>query len=192
MTHPELDPLSVAVIIGSTREGRFGPVVAAWIADRADARPDLTVTVHDLADVDLPAVMPSGPHPRVDAWTAAIGAAEAFIVVTPEYNHSYPASLKQAIDVVGPEWAAKPVALVSYGGMSGGLRAVAHLRSVFAELHATTIRDTVSFHGAGSRFDEAGQPHDAAGTAAAATVLLDRLAWWGLALRHARAAHPYR
>jgi hypothetical protein len=76
-----------------------------------------------------------------------IDAADAFVVVTPEYNHSYPASLKHAIDMAHGEWNTKPVAFVSYGGISGGLRAVEALRLVFAELHATTIRDTVSFHG---------------------------------------------
>ncbi|HEX7130990.1 MAG TPA: NAD(P)H-dependent oxidoreductase [Iamia sp.] len=184
-------PLSVMVVVGSTREGRFGPVPARWIAEQARTRPDLDITVVDLLDADLPAVMPAGPHPAVDAWAAQVDAAEAFVVVTPEYNHSAPASLKQAIDLVGPEWRAKPVALVSYGGMAGGLRAAEHLRQVFAELHATTVRDTVSFHGAGHCFDGDGRPRDPEGTHAAAKVLLDQLTWWGLALREARAARPY-
>jgi NAD(P)H-dependent FMN reductase len=179
------------VVVGSTREGRIGPVPARWIAQQAAARPDLQVTVVDLLDADLPAVMPAGAHPAVARWTEQVGAADAFIVVTPEYNHSYPASLKQAIDLVHVQWRAKPVAMVSYGGMSGGLRAVEHLRPVFAEVHATTVRDTVSFHGAGACFGEDGQPRDAAGTDAAAKVLLDQLTWWGLALRAARAARPY-
>lgn len=186
MTSLDPHPLSVVVIVGSTREGRFGPVVARWIAERAAARPDLDVTVVDLLDADLPAVMPAGPHPAVAAWAAQVGAADAFIVVTPEYNHSVPASLKQAIDLVGVEWRAKPVGLVSYGGLSGGLRAVEHLRQVFAELHATTVRDTVSFHGAHACFGADGQPHDREGTDAAAAVLLDELTWWGRALRAAR------
>ena len=185
---PNDRPLSVAVIIGSTREGRFGPVVARWIAERAAARPDLDVAVLDVADAGLPAVLPAGAHPAVDGWTEQIGAADAFIVVTPEYNHSLPASLKQAIDLVGAEWRAKPVAVVSYGGVSGGLRATEHLRLIFAELHAPTIRDTVSFHGAGAAFGPDGQPRDRAGTDAAAEVLLDQLTWWGLALRDARSA----
>lgn len=180
-------PLSVIVIVGSTREGRIGPVPARWIADQAGDRPDLAVTVVDLLEADLPAVMPAGLHPAVTAWSEKVGAADAFIVVTPEYNHSFPASLKQAIDLVGAEWRAKPVALVSYGGMSGGLRAVEHLRQVFAELHATTVRDTVSFHGGRSCFHDDGQPRDRSGTDAAAKVLLDQLTWWGLALRDARA-----
>lgn len=184
-------PLSTLVVVGSTREGRFGPVPARWIAGVAGARPDLDVTVVDLLDADLPAVMPAGQHPAVAAWAAAVDAAEAVIVVTPEYNHSVPASLKQAIDLVGPEWRTKPVGLVSYGGISGGLRASEHLRQVFAEVHATTVRDTISFHGAHRCFDDEGRPRDVEGTAGAAKVLLDQLTWWGLALRDARTARPY-
>jgi NAD(P)H-dependent FMN reductase len=188
MTSPE--PLHVVVVVGSTREGRFGPVVARWIAEQAAARPDLDVTVADLLDADLPSVMPAGPHPAVAAWTERVDVADAFLVVTPEYNHSVPASLKQAIDLVGPEWRAKPVGLVCYGGLSGGLRAVEHLRQVFAELHAPTLRDTVSFHGAHTCFDADGQPRDREGTDAAAKVLLDELTWWAGALRSARHAPP--
>jgi len=191
MTSPAPTPLAVTVIVGSTREGRVGPVPARWIAEQAATRTDLDVTVVDLLDADLPAVMPAGAHPAVATWTEQVEATDAFIVVTPEYNHSFPASLKQAIDLVHGGWRAKPVALVSYGGMSGGLRAVEHLRQVFAELHATTVRDTISFHGGGSCFDEDGQPRDAAGTDAAAKVLLDQLTWWGVTLRDARSARPY-
>ncbi|MBW5255136.1 NADPH-dependent FMN reductase, partial [Streptomyces sp. P01-B04] len=74
---------------------------------------------------------------------------------------------------------------------SGGLRAVEHLRQVFAELHAVSIRDTVSFHNAGALFDDEGRHRDPVGPDAAAKSLLDQLVWWGRALRGARAAHPY-
>lgn len=80
-----------------------------------------------------------------------------------------------AIDSAGAEWHAKPVGFVSYGGMSGGLRAVEQLRTVFAELHAVTVRETVSFHGAWAAFGDDGEPLDADRTAAAATTLLDQL-----------------
>ena len=80
---------------------------------------------------------------------------------------------------------------VSYGGMSGGLRAVEALRPVFAELHAVTIRDTVSFHQAWLQFDGAGQPVRPEECNRAATTLLDQLSWWGRALRDARATSPY-
>ncbi|MEV6825900.1 NAD(P)H-dependent oxidoreductase [Amycolatopsis sp. NPDC051102] len=190
-------PVRVAVIVGSVREGRFGPVVADWLAGVAGRHGGFAVDVVDLAEPDLPLVMPAfgaAPSPAVVAEVAKVAprlaAADAFVVVTPEYNHSYPASLKNAIDWHQPEWRAKPVAFVSYGGISGGLRAVEHLRAVFAELHAVTIRETVSFHGAHARFGDDGVPtDDAAGVAAKA--MLDQLAWWARSLAEARAARPY-
>jgi NAD(P)H-dependent FMN reductase len=185
------EPIALAVIIGSTREGRFGGVVGDWICGHAKQRDDLVVDVIDLADTPLPATMPRPAPPEVTAYSARIAAADAFVVVTPEYNHSFPGPLKIAIDAVHGGWAAKPVGLVGYGGMSGGLRAIEHLRAVFAELHAVTVRDTVSFHGAWNRFDEHGRPHDEDGCGAAATVLLDQVVWWARALREARARRPY-
>src|SRR5689334_20020364 len=144
--------LRLAVIVGSTRDGRFGPVVASWFAGLARQREDLAVSVVDLADTPLPAHLSGRPTPEDAALLAALtpklAEADAFVVVTPEYNHSYPAPLKNAIDWHFTQWQAKPVGFVSYGGVSGGLRAVEHLRQVFAELHAVTVRDTVSFHNA--------------------------------------------
>lgn len=185
-------PLQVAIIVGSNREGRFGPTVARWFAGQAGQRHDLTLDVIDLADVDLPVAFPRHFSPGVESYLERIDAADAFVIVTPEYNHGYPAPLKQAIDLALHQWRAKPVAFVSYGGMSGGLRAVEQLRQVFAELHAVTIRDTVSFHGAHGRFDDAGNPLDPVGCNSAAKVLLDELTWWALALREARSVRPYR
>ena len=167
-------PIRVAVIVASTREGRFGPTVAAWFAGEAAGRADLTVDVVDLAETGT--------------VTAKLGAADAFVVVTPEYNHSYPAPLKAVIDGHFTEWQARPVGFVSYGGLSGGLRAVEHLRPVFAELHAVTVRDTVSFHGGRSCFGPDGRPLDAVEPGAAAQRLLGRLAWWARTLRD---ADPY-
>ena len=184
-------PLEVAVIVGSTREGRFGDVVARWFVDRARSRSDMVLDVIDLAETGLPAVMAATADAAVDDFARRIDEADAFVVVTPEYNHSYPASLKNAIDLAGPQWHAKPVGFVSYGGLAGGLRAVEHLRQVFAELHAATVRDTVSFHLAHRRFDGEGQPIEPAGCNAAAKSMLDQLAWWAHALRDARAERPY-
>lgn len=173
-------PYRLAVIVASVRDGRFAPVVRDWFIDRASARPEL-----ELEEVDLVEVA-AGP-----AFTASIGAADAVMVITPEYNHSFPGALKTAIDSVGPEWRGKPVAFVSYGGISGGLRAVEALRPVFAELHAVTIRETVSFHGAWGRFDADGEPLDAAEVDAALSNMLDQLEWWAESLREAREARPY-
>lgn len=184
-------PLRVAIIIGSTRQGRFGPTVARWFAGEVEQRTDMTADVIDLAGAGLPATYPREFGPPEQAFLARIEAADAFVVVTPEYNHGYPAALKQAIDLPHRQWQAKPVAFVSYGGMSGGLRAVEQLRQVFAELHAVTVRDTVSFHNYARLFDESGRPTDSAATSAAAKKMLDQLVWWASALRTARTAQPY-
>ena len=190
----DVTPLRLVVVIASTREGRFGPTVANWFTEQARQRSDLDLDVLDLAEAALPDRLTgfgAPPPPAVAAVTRRLGAADAFVVVTPEYNHSYPAPVKTLIDWHLAEWQAKPVGFVSYGGMSGGLRAVEHLRTVFAEVHAVTVRDTVSFHGAWDRFGPDARPVDPAECAAAAKSMLDQLAWWAHALRGARSARPY-
>ncbi|KNE80286.1 MULTISPECIES: NADPH-dependent FMN reductase [Streptomyces] len=193
---PSSAPLRLAVIIGSVREGRFGAAVAHWFAGAARHRPDLEVEVIDPAGLPLEVTGPTerpgdGTARSLEALRPRLAAADAFVVVTPEYNHSYPAALKNLIDWHREEWQAKPAGFVSYGGMSGGLRAVEHLRQVFAELHTVTVRDTVSFHNAWDRFGEDGLRGDDESAGAAAKTLLDQLVWWGRALREARAGHPY-
>ncbi|MET8771363.1 NAD(P)H-dependent oxidoreductase [Streptomyces sp. NPDC004658] len=193
------DPLRVTVIVGSVREGRRGRAVADWfLATAATADPGLDLDVIDLAGVDLPLVLPGwGGTPSPEAAAALkevsprLAAADAFVIVTPEYNHSFPAALKNLIDWHHREWQAKPVGFVSYGGLGGGLRAVEQLRLVFAELHAVTVRDSVSLHGPWSGLGEDGLPRDADVCAGAAKGMLGQLTWWGRALRTARADRPY-
>jgi NAD(P)H-dependent FMN reductase len=151
--------------------------------------------VIDLGDVPLPLVLTRRRDAASAAYAARIDRADAYVVVTPEYNHGYPAPLKHAVDLCHAEWQRKVVGFVSYGGVSGGLRAVEQLRQVFAELHVASLRDSVSFHNVGGRFDEDGEPHDRTGCDAAAEIMLDQLVWWGAALRAARrhdAAHEAR
>ncbi|MGW2515765.1 NADPH-dependent FMN reductase [Streptomyces sp. NPDC001617] len=185
-------PLHVTLILGSNRHGRFGPVVAEWLLGRMRDRDDLVTEVVDVADLALPTTLEPTPEAKavLSAVTPKLAGADAFVVLTPEYNHSYPAGLKNLIDWHFTEWQAKPVALASYGGLSGGLRAVEHLRQVFAELHAVTVRDTVSFHNAGAAFD-GGRLKDPVGAEVAAKRMLDQLMWWGRGLREAREARPY-
>jgi NAD(P)H-dependent FMN reductase len=190
--------LRTAVIIGSTRLGRVGGTVGRWFAGQAEQRHDLEPAVVDLVDFDLPARYPDVATPPMVAFTTEVARADAFVVVTPEYNHSFPASLKQAIDCAYDEWRAKPVGFVSYGCGSAGLYAVEQLRVVFTELHAVTMRNTVGFDllrtwsGAGATGAAGGgRPSDVDGAGQAVTSMLDQLAWWGLALRDARAARPY-
>jgi NAD(P)H-dependent FMN reductase len=126
----------------------------------------------------------------VRALAPRLSAADAFVVVTPEYNLSFPAPLKTAIDWFYEEWRAKPVTFVSYGRESGGLHAVAQLRQVFTELHAVPIRDVLSLpcywdgFAADGSWPRAGRDDDV-------TTVLDRLSWWARALRDARTKTPY-
>lgn len=183
----DTDTIAVSVIVGSTREGRRGRSLADWVLQHLRQRHDLELDEIDLAVIDLPNRITSVPAPEVRAFAERVAAADAFVVITPEYNHSFPAPLKQAIDLVRDPWHRKPVAFVSYGGVSGGLRAVEQLRLVFEELQAHSIRDTVSFHGPWNGFDADGTPVDLDGASTALDALGDELVWWASALRAARA-----
>ncbi|OPC80381.1 NADPH-dependent FMN reductase [Embleya scabrispora] len=188
------DAFRLAVIVGSTRQGRFAPVVSNWFAGAAEEHGDFEVDIIDLAEDRLPDVwapLSGEPAAVVARVGARLAAADAFVVVTPEYNHSFPAGLKNMIDLFRNEWQGKPVGFVSYGGISGGLRAVEQLRLVFAEQHMVTTRDGLAFPMAWEKFDADGKPVDAAGTAAAAKVMLDQLAWWTETTRSMRARRPY-
>jgi NAD(P)H-dependent FMN reductase len=187
--------IKVALIYGSTRQGRFCDRVAQWAAG------EIAASGKFLLDVIDPAASAPQHASEVGQESAhgddsitlqkRIAEADAFVVVTPEYNHGYPAPLKSLIDSVGAEWQAKPVAFVCYGGVSGGLRAVEQLRLVFAELHTVTIRDAVSFAGAWEQFDQAGKLLEPERARRSMAVLLARLHWWAVALRSARKATPY-
>jgi len=165
-------PLRIAVIIGSTREGRFGPTAASWFATRARRR-GFVVDVVDLQ--------------RCGEVAGSLGVADGFVIVTPEINRSFPASLKAAIDSCYTEWHAKPVTFVSYGRESGGRHATDQLRLVFAELHAVAIRADITLPCYWEQFTAEGAwPKPNAPCNAAVEVVLDQLTWWARALRDAR------
>jgi NAD(P)H-dependent FMN reductase len=175
-------PIKVGLVYGSTRVGRFCDTIARWTASQIAAREGFALEI-----IDPAASEPLG----ASTLKERIAACDAFIVVTPEYNHGYPAPLKALIDSFGPEWHAKPVAFVSYGGISGGLRAVEQLRLVFAELHAVTIRESVSFAGAWEQFDANGALRNAERAERSMDAMLRRLHWWAVSLAHARNIWPY-
>jgi NAD(P)H-dependent FMN reductase len=186
-------PLRVACILcGRTEADYHPPGVAHWLDELAGERGDMALSVLDLADYDLPVRYPEHPTGPMHSFTGRLAWAEGFVVVTPECNRSFPAELKQAIDMCYDEWHAKPVGFVSYGFGCDGVHAVEQLRSVFTELHAVTVRDSV---GIDLRFTDekfpAGGSIYSDGLVRAAGALLDQLTWWGLALREARAARPY-
>jgi NAD(P)H-dependent FMN reductase len=181
--------IKVGLIYGSTREGRFCDKVAAWAADQIVSSGKFSIDIIDPLAISLDAGKARKEHSP--SLRELVDRAEAFVVVTPEYNHGYPAPLKALIDSVGTEWQAKPVAFVSYGGVSGGLRAVEQLRQVFAELHAVTMRDAVSFAGAWEQFDQSGKLREPGRANKSMTTMLARLHWWAVALRAARSEAPY-
>jgi NAD(P)H-dependent FMN reductase len=125
------------IIIASTRPGRIGLPVANWFTERAVAHGAFDLQVVDLAELDLPLLNePNHPrlrqytHDHTRAWSAAVDAADAVVMVTSEYNYGYPAALKNAIDYLHHEWRYKPVGFVSYGGVAAGTRAVQQLKQV--------------------------------------------------------------
>jgi NAD(P)H-dependent FMN reductase len=188
----------LAVIIASTRDSRFGETVAGWFADEARAFGGFHVDVVDLLELGLPPIL-SAEHPKsgrysqtVGVFAERIGAADAFVFVTPEFNHGYPASLKSALDAVYVEWAAKPATFVSYGGAAGGVRAVEQLRQVLVELHSVPIRDAVLLPLARQLFDDGGALIDPERFAPGVKATLEHLLWWGRALRTARSETPYQ
>ncbi|UED88486.1 NAD(P)H-dependent oxidoreductase [Streptomyces profundus] len=176
-------PLRLALLIGSTREGRVGSAVGDWFAGVVRERDDVEVEVLDLLDFSFPERFPEEPTAEMCRFAGAIERAEGFVVVTPEYNAGYPAALKQAIDYAYDEWHAKPVGFVSYGLRARGQLAVAALRCVFVELRTVTMRDEVGIDVSGL----CGTPAQVS----AASAMLDELVWWGLALREAKRLRPY-
>jgi NAD(P)H-dependent FMN reductase len=185
------DTVEIGVIVGSTRPGRRAPAVAEWVHDEADRHPDATARIIDIADFDLPLL--DEPRPAITgqyershtlAWAAAIRPLDAFVFVSPEYNRSIPAALKNAIDFLYAEWGGKAAGFVSYGADAGGARAVEHLRAVMAELHVATVRDHVALS-IGTDFAD-GVPTPSDRQTDRLRALLDELTDWGRALRTVR------
>ncbi|MDB4967469.1 MAG: reductase [Myxococcales bacterium] len=183
--------IKVAIIVGSTRPGRKAETVARWVHAVADKRSDAHFEVVDIAEFNLPLLdepMPpsmgkySKPHTLV--WSAKIASFDAFVFVTPEYNHSTSGALKNAIDFLYREWNDKAAGFVSYGS-AGGIRAVEHLRLIMAELKVADVRAHVSlslvhdFEGY-TIFKPQPQHEKAIG------VLLDQVVSWGGALKIVR------
>lgn len=189
-------PVRVAVIVGSIRLDRFCPAPSHWIADQARTREDIDVDLIDLADYDLPVVLggndENASQPEsVTELSRRLTPADAFIVVTPIYNRSYPASLKNAIDWFYAEWQLKPVGFISYGGRTGGLQSIDALRSVFTEFHSVPLRDSITFANFWETFDHDGRPVDVEGASRLADAFLGQLTWWAQTLRQARIDRPY-
>lgn len=139
------------IVIASTRPGRVGLPVARWFNDRAVEHGEFEIDLADLAELDLP-LMDEPNHPRLRqythehtrAWSERVDAADAFVFVTAEYNHGYPAPLKNAIDYLHNEWHDKPVGFVSYGGVAAGTRAMQQLKPVVSALKMVPVVEAVN------------------------------------------------
>ncbi len=185
--------LKVKVILGSTRPNRFGDKPAAWITDLAKKLPDTEVELLDLRDWPLPFfAMPKSPSgvkdgnygdDLVNKWAAKIAEADAFILVSPEYNHSTSGVLKNALDAVYAEWNNKVAAFVSYGSVGGG-RAVEHLRAICSELQMAHVRQGVYIPG-NMVWGGEWNPQDETLNRNAQTML-SQLTMWAKAMKSAR------
>ncbi len=154
------------IIVGSTRPGRVGLPVAEWFRERAELHGGFEIDFVDLAELNLPFLdEPSRQQytkPHTIAWSERVTAADAFVMVTPEYNHGYNAPLKNAIDFLQREWWDKGVGFVSYGGAAAGTRASEMLKQVMVTLRQTPIFETVSIPFIAQFIDDDGkvQPND--------------------------------
>lgn len=184
--------LNLHIIVASVRQGRAGINLARWFDGVARTDNRFKVQLVDLADFNLP--MDDEPnHPRLQnyvhdhtqRWSATINAADAFVIVAPEYNHSFPAVLKNALDHLSKEWAQKPVGYISYGGVSGGVRCVQHLKPVTAILGMVSVNEGVIAPFFSSQIqDGVFLPSETQSTGAA--QMLDALAVWGGMLKSRR------
>jgi NAD(P)H-dependent FMN reductase len=192
--------MKLQVIVGSTRPARASDKVVPWVLRRASARTDFETELLDLRDWPLPIFGehmgsigdfsdPTYSDPVVRRWNKKIAEADAYLVVTPEYNHSIPGVLKNAIDSVWVSFAFrnKPLASVAYsGGIAGGVRAIEHLAHIAIETELVPLRNSVIIPKLDTAFGEDGEPADPI-TDVSMGILLDDLAWWASALGQARA-----
>jgi NAD(P)H-dependent FMN reductase len=189
----------IQVIIGSTRPARFAEKPARWVAEHLATRDDLDVELIDLRDYQLPFfeqprpaayTLRDYPDDAIARWGRKVDEADGFVFVTSEYNHGYPAALKNAIDHLFPEWHRKPVAFVGYGNV-GGARAIEQLREVVVELEMAPLRHAVHILPdvmLPVMRAEAYDPSLFEPLLPKLERLADDLAWWARALAAARAA----
>src|SRR6202165_2347513 len=186
----------ILVIIASTRPGRLGLPIANWAISEIEKYGGVKVDVADLAVMDLP--MLDEPHhpihrnytkPHTIAWSKRRDAADAILIVTPEYNYGMPGSLKNAFDFLSHEWNYKPVAFVSYGGMSGGMRSVQMAKGGVTTLKMMPLPEAVNIHMV-PKYIHDGQFIPEETHVNSLTKVLGELTRWAAALRAMRVAQP--
>ena len=191
--------MKLQIIVGSTRPTRAADKVVPWVARRAALHEAFETEILDLRDWPLPMfgehvgslgdpADPSYSDEIVRRWNRKIAEADAYLIVTPEYNHSIPGELKNAIDSVFFSFAFrdKPMAAVGYSaGVGAAIRAIEHLAQIAVEVEAAPLRSSVVLPYVDKAFDDDGEPSDPA-TDISMEILLDDLAWWAAALHQAR------
>jgi NAD(P)H-dependent FMN reductase len=189
----------IALIIGSTRPTRFADKPAQWMLKQAQGRDDMDVEVVDLADFPLPFFAEVASNLRVPStdpqairWQQTIASFDGFIFVVPEYNHSIPGVLKNALDQAYVEWVRKPFTAIAYGS-AGGARALEHLRTIGIELQMVPVRSAIHIGGSDfmAVFPMGGnKPIEdiEAAILPSANAALDDLSWWVKATKVARDA----
>jgi NAD(P)H-dependent FMN reductase len=190
---PLMEPLRIAIITGSTRPRRQSETVARWVYEIASKREDATVEVVDIAEHALPLFDEPIPpmagryiNQHTQKWASIIASFDAFVFVTPEYNRSTSAALKNALDYLFAEWNDKAAGFVSYG-FAGGTRAAEHLRQILGELKVATVRTSVNLV-FGEDFEgfAAFKPRES--QVETTSTMLDEVVAWGTALRTLRTA----
>lgn len=185
--------LQLQVIICSTRPGRVGPAVARWFTKYARQHAKFDASLVDLADFDLP-LYDEPNHPSLQKyekahtmkWSASVAAADAYAFVTPEYNYGPPPSFVNALNFLYKEWNYKPCGFVSYGGVSGGLRAVQLEKQLVTTLKMMPMVEGVAVPMVAKLLDEKGEfvPNEL--IVASAATLLDELLRWAEGLKAMR------
>jgi NAD(P)H-dependent FMN reductase len=185
--------MKIQVIFGSTREGRKGEVVFNWVKNLVKDRASVEFEFIDLREFELPYF--NNPNQPGDGeylyeyekiWSKKISGGDGYLIITPEYNHGYPAVLKNSLDLLFNEWNKKPVAFVSYGGSAGGARAVEQLRQVAIELQMVPIEQAVHLIRFSRLFDESGDLKEEQPYLKLANIMLDELIWWTKGLKKLR------
>ena len=197
------NPIKIKIILGSTRQNRFSEKPGQWIFNEAKKLEGVEAELLDLRDYPMPFLdspmsrsMAQGKYENemVRKWAAKINDGDAFIVITPEYNHGYSAVLKNALDVISPEWNRKPIGFVSYGSALGA-RSVEQLRQVAVELQMAPIRQAVhipvdiffaAMMGKGPQGSEMFDPIHKGPMGDPVERFFNDLLWWARALKLAR------
>lgn len=181
--------IRLGIIIASTRPGRVGLPVGQWVAKAAQEHGGFDVEVLDLAEIGLP-LMDEPNHPRLRQythqhtkdWSARIDPLDAFVLVMPEYNYGYSAPLKNALDYLSQEWQYKPVGIVSYGGISGGLRAAQMIKQVVTTLKMVPLPEAVTISFVAQYIDDDGAFQPTEALHGQATTMFNELIRWAAAL----------